>query len=319
MKREDMDEMMMMISGRGPNNQSNEASTRTTWKVYDNPFYCSLHQQLWLRSKPLHHDHQINFPVSAQNIVDPFCDLTPVMDSDLDIARAHIIDLQAELEHELRARKKAESFNKKLAKEVDEQRRGREALERVCDKLAREISMDKAEIDKMKRDFEQERKMLRMAEVIREERVQMKMSEAKILFQEKLLELEETKREVPPADKEDKLSPSNADLSGKFSVLSSSKAGYSEKSSTCNDNTKIRSSTGVTQSSSMGIQRKASPGTENQHIKRGIKGFAEFPRVVRAIGSKTRRWGSKQECQMAQLRILLKQKSPIPSNSPIMS
>ncbi|KAK8479489.1 hypothetical protein V6N13_130501 [Hibiscus sabdariffa] len=318
MKREDMDEM---ISGGGPNNQSNEASTRTTWKVYDNPFYCSLHQQLWLRSKRLH--HQINFPVSAQNIVDPFCDLTPVMDSDLDIARAHIIDLQAELEHELGARKKAESFNKKLAKELDEQRRGREALERVCDKLAREVSMDKAEIDKMKRDFEEERKMLRMAEVIREERVQMKMAEAKILFQEKLLELEETKRQVPPADEEDKLSPFNADLSGKSSVLSekcsSSKAGYNEKSSTCNDNIKIRCSTGVTQSSSMGNQRKASPGTENQHIKRGIKGFAEFPRVVRAIGSKARHWGSKQECQMAQLSILLKQKSPIPSNSPIIS
>ncbi|GMJ00471.1 BRANCHLESS TRICHOMES [Hibiscus trionum] len=262
MKPEDMDEMMMMmISSGGHNNQSNEASTCTTWKVYENPFYSSLHQQ------------------------SPFCDFTSVMDSEVDIARAQIIDLQAELEHQLRARKRAESLNKKLAKEVAEQRRGREALERVCGKLAREISMDKAEIDKMKRDFEEERKMLRMAEVIREERVQMKMAEAKILFQEKLLEFEETKRALPPADhKEDKLPPF----------------------------IKIRSSPGLT-------QRKASPETENQHIKRGIIGFAEFPRVVRAMGSKTRHWGSKQECQKAQLRILLKQKSPIPSNSLIIS
>ncbi|KAB2000942.1 hypothetical protein ES319_D12G267000v1 [Gossypium barbadense] len=307
---EDMEMIMMMMinSSSSPNNQSNEASTSTSWKVYDNPFFNSHHhrQQVWQSSKHLHH-HQVCSPVSAQTIVDPFWDLTlfgpsSTMDSELDIARAQIIDLQAELDYEVKARKKAESLNKKLAKDLAEERRGREALERVCDKLAREISLDKAEIDRMRRDFEEERKMLRMAEVLREERVQMKLAEAKFLFAEKLLELEETKRALP-ADKEDKPPAAfTTNLSGKFSRLV-----FSEKaSSTCND-------------SSMAIQRKASPEAENPHIKRGIKGFVEFPRVVRAIGSKSKHWGSKLECQKAQLRVLLKQKSPIRSNNLIMS
>ncbi|PPD96338.1 hypothetical protein GOBAR_DD06650 [Gossypium barbadense] len=69
----------------------------------------------------------------------------------------------------------------------------------------------------------------------------------------------------------------------------------------------------------MAIQRKAPTETENPHIKREIKGFVEFPRAVRTVGSKSRHWGSKLECQKAQLRVLLKQKSPIRSNNLIMS
>lgn len=47
--------------------------------------------------------------------------------------------------------------------------------------------MDKAEM-------QEERKMLRIVEVLREERVQMKLDEAKILLEEKFLELEATKQ-----------------------------------------------------------------------------------------------------------------------------
>uniref|UniRef100_A0A0V0H1Z1 Putative ovule protein n=1 Tax=Solanum chacoense TaxID=4108 RepID=A0A0V0H1Z1_SOLCH len=61
-------------------------------------------------------------------------------------------------------------------------------------------------------------------------------------------------------------------------------------------------------------RRNHSQEAENPHIKRGIKGFVEFPKVVRAISSKSRHWGTKLECQKAQLRILLKQKCPIRSN-----
>ncbi|CBI34596.3 unnamed protein product, partial [Vitis vinifera] len=200
------------------------------------------------------------------------------MDSELDIARAQIIELKAELEFERKARKKVESMNKRLAKDLNEERRGREAMERVCEVLAKEISSDKAEISWMKREIEEERKMLRMAEVLREERVQMKLADAKFLLEEKLLELEVTKQTQKP---------------------------------TCNDSNAVVPS--------MAIQRRASPETENPHIKRGIKGFVEFPRVVRAIGSRSRHLGTKLECQKAQLRILLKQKNPIRSNSLIMS
>ncbi|XVF12861.1 hypothetical protein REPUB_Repub08aG0156400 [Reevesia pubescens] len=353
MKGEDMEEVMMMMMISSPKNPSNETipqehittTTCPSWKLYDNPFYYPHHhhQQLCQSSK---HLHQVNLPVSARTIADSFWDLTffrpAAMDSEFDIARAQIIDLKAELEYERKARKKAESLNKKLAKELAEERRGREALDRVCEELAREISLDKAEIDRMKREFEEERKMLRMAEVLREERVQMKLAEAKILFEEKLLELEEIKR-TQPADhtsvssrteqknKEDKTPAFTSNLSGKFSRLvfseksrdssntavdiprESTRFASSEKTSSCYDN--ISSSV----SSSMAIQRKASAEPENPHIKRGIKGFVEFPRVVRAIGSKSRHWGTKLECQKAQLRILLNQKSPIRSNSLIIS
>ncbi|XP_039045235.1 protein BRANCHLESS TRICHOME-like [Hibiscus syriacus] len=294
---------MTMI--RSSSNQSNadfpqeqefiNTATFPRWKLYENPFYCSPNhqqqQQPCPRNKRL---HRLGLPVSARKIAASFWDLTlfkPVMDSDLDIARAHIVELKAELEYERKARKKAVTINKKLIKEVGEERRGREALERVCEELAREISLDKAAIAGMKNEVDEERKMLRMAEVLREERVQMKLTEAKILFEEKLLELEETKRMQPSF---------TANLSGKFSRLV-----FSESSSSC--------------TSSMEMQRKASPETRNPHIRRGIKGFVEFPRVVQAIGSKSKHWGTKLECQKTQLKILLKQKSPIRSNSLITS
>ncbi|XVF53175.1 hypothetical protein PTKIN_Ptkin05aG0079300 [Pterospermum kingtungense] len=261
MKGEDMEEevMMMMMNSRSspPGNPSNETipqepittTTCPSWKLYDNPFYyCDHHhhqhhhqqqqqqqQQELQSSKHHHHHHQVNPSVSARKIAASFWDLTlfkPAMDSEFDISRAQIIDLKAELEYERKARKKAESVNKKLARQLGEERRAREALERVCEELAREISLHKSELDRIKREFEEERKMLRMAEVLREERVQMKMSEAKILFEEKLFELEETKRtrqqhdtsvsRIEQKNKEDKLPAFTSNLSGKFSSSSKS-------------------------------------------------------------------------------------------------
>ncbi|NP_001316943.1 protein BRANCHLESS TRICHOME-like [Gossypium arboreum] len=228
MKGEDMKDMLLMMKN---------------WKLYENPFYYSNHQQLQCQSsKHLHHQ------------------LIPVMDSELGIARAQIIDLKAEVEYERKARKKVESLNKKLGKEVAEERRGKEALESVCEKLAREITSKKSEMDRMKREFEEERKMLKIAEVLREERVQMKLAEAKILFHEKLKELEETKRK-------------QSDIENNSKAVSDSR-----------ESTRFASS--------------EQPSSCYQNIN-------EFPKVVRAIGSKSRRWGSKLECQKAQLRINL--------------
>ncbi|GMI96273.1 BRANCHLESS TRICHOMES [Hibiscus trionum] len=247
------------------NRSTGHLSNQISW--YENPFYFSNHhQQQHCRSTTTKHLHREVKPA--------------VMESDSGIARAQIMDLKAEVEHERKARKKMESLNKKLAKEVAEERRGKEALERVCEKLATEIASKKSEIDRMKREFEEEKKMLKMAQVLREERVQMKLADAKILFEEiKVKELEEIKRRQH--DKEDDSKVSN---STRF-VLSE------------------KSSNGVAAvSSSTAVQRKASAEAENPHIKRGIKGFVEFPRVVRAIGSKSRRWGLKPECQKAQSR-----------------
>ncbi|XP_044476735.1 protein BRANCHLESS TRICHOME-like [Mangifera indica] len=325
--------MMMMITS--PENSTSEAisqesisnTTSPSWKLYENPFFKSQNHQNHHQQhhyKGYKHIHNIHLPLSARKIAASFWDLTffrPIMETELDIARAQIIELKAELDYERKARKKVESLNKRLAKELAEERRGREAMERVCEELAGEISSDKEEINRMKKEMDEERKMLRMAEVLREERVQMKLTEAKMLLEEKLFELEETKR-----TQTDKL-PRN--LSGNFSRFA-----LEEKSTDDNIDFDSRDSTRLSLGSSeklycnidhvgcvssMAIQRRRSTEAENPHIKQGIKGFVEFPRVVRAIGSKNRNWGTKLECQKAQLRILLRHRSPIRSNNLILS
>lgn len=238
------------------------------------------------------------------------------MELELDTAKTQIAELKAEVEYERKARKKMESMSKKLSRELSEERKGRETLERVCGELAKEISAAKAEINRMRKEMEEERKMLRMAEVFREERVQMKLAEAKLLLEDKILELEETKqmRLQPRNQAVDNVKPISA-TSNATDIFSFKSVRYgSVDKSTCNVD---KGGNGI--ANSFPIQRRPSPEAENPHIKRGIKGFVEFPKVVRAIGSRSRHLGSKLECQRAQLRILLKQKNPIRSTSLIMS
>lgn len=226
------------------------------------------------------------------------------MESELDVARARIIELKADLENERKARKKLEVTNKRLVKELFEERRRREAVERVCEQLAKEIASDKAEINQVKLEMQEERKMLHIAEVLREERVQMKLSEAKILLEEKFLELEVTKQmQIAPS-----LSIAQAKIQGD---------GHVQQIIT-NGDKNLRGETtkkGMTRCGSdvLGdhyksdrndivrwMQPRASGEAENPHIKRGIKGFVEFPKVIRAIGSKSRHLGTKLECQKSQ-------------------
>ncbi|XP_044473805.1 uncharacterized protein LOC123202118 [Mangifera indica] len=120
--------------------------------------------------------------------------------------RAFIDDLKAELNRERKNRQRIEIVNSKLVNELAEakltakrcmqdyekERKARELIEEVCDELAKEIGEDKAEVEALKRDSmklreeaEDERKMLQMAEVWREERVQMKLVDAKVALEEK--------------------------------------------------------------------------------------------------------------------------------------
>ncbi|KAK2981933.1 hypothetical protein RJ640_019153 [Escallonia rubra] len=327
-----MEEMMMvMMVIRSTENLRNESifdppistSTCPTWKLYENPFYYPPQQpppHIAEAEAEANQDckdsitaqkqiHRLHLPASARKIAASFWDLTfikPFMESELDIARAKIVELKAELEQERSARKKIESRNKRLAKEISEEKKGREALERVCEELAKEISSDKTELNRMKKEMEEERKMLRVAEVIREERVQMKLNEAKLVLEEKLLELEDTKQVRQSESTESAMCRTE---SKKQHDLTTRKWVIGEKSAESNGTVH-----------SVSIQRRASPPeAENPHIKRGIKGFVEFPKVVRAIGSKSRHLGTKLECQKAQLMILLKHRSPIRSNNLIMS
>ncbi|KAK3012017.1 hypothetical protein RJ639_011348 [Escallonia herrerae] len=120
--------------------------------------------------------------------------------------RAIIDDLKHELSRERRSCQNMEILNSKLlndlanaklsAKECiqdyKKERRTRELLEKVCLDLAKKIEEDKTEVEAFKRESlriykegEEERKMLQMAEVWREEQVQMKLLDAKVILEEK--------------------------------------------------------------------------------------------------------------------------------------
>ncbi|XP_068665509.1 uncharacterized protein At5g41620-like [Aristolochia californica] len=125
---------------------------------------------------------------------------------DKERVRAAIESMAGDLEVERKLRKRTESLNAKLSRELAEtkaslskavkelegEKRAREIMEQVCDELTRGIGEDKAEAEELKRDLvnvlaevEKEREMLQLADVWREERVQMKLSEAKYQFEEK--------------------------------------------------------------------------------------------------------------------------------------
>ncbi|KAF5948836.1 hypothetical protein HYC85_014793 [Camellia sinensis] len=120
--------------------------------------------------------------------------------------RAIIDDVKADLNRERKNCQRLEIVNSKLVNELsdakllakrylqdyEKERKSRELIEEVCDELAKEIGEDKAEAEALKREsmkfrdeVEEERKMLQMAEVWREERVQMKLIDAKVMVEEK--------------------------------------------------------------------------------------------------------------------------------------
>ncbi|KAL5229916.1 hypothetical protein ABZP36_028692 [Zizania latifolia] len=123
----------------------------------------------------------------------------------------NILDsVKEELNWERKNRQRAEIMNSKLVSELSElksaakrylqnyekERKARELMEEVCDELAKEIAEDKAEVEalksesmKMRDEVEEEKKMLQMAEVWREERVQMKLVDAKLTLDNKYSQL----------------------------------------------------------------------------------------------------------------------------------
>ncbi|KAF3325671.1 hypothetical protein FCM35_KLT08751 [Carex littledalei] len=131
--------------------------------------------------------------------------------------RAVMDDMKAELEKEKKNRRRLEVLNSKLLSEAKEnrlsskqliqdyekERNNRELIEEVCDELAKEVEEDKIEIETLKQEcfrireeVDEERKMLQMAEVWREERVQMKLVDAKITLENKFSELDKLQKEL---------------------------------------------------------------------------------------------------------------------------
>ncbi|VVA99007.1 unnamed protein product [Arabis nemorensis] len=120
--------------------------------------------------------------------------------------RAIMDDMKAEMNSEKKTRQRLEIVNLKLVNELadsklavkrymhdyQKERKARELIEEVCDELAKEIEEDKAEIEALKgesmnirEEVDDERRMLQMAEVWREERVQMKLIDAKVTLEDK--------------------------------------------------------------------------------------------------------------------------------------
>ncbi|KAL9271786.1 hypothetical protein AKJ16_DCAP25931 [Drosera capensis] len=129
-----------------------------------------------------------------------------------DKIRAFIDDTRADLKGEKKSRQRLEIVNAKLVNDLAEaklsakrymqecgkERKARLLVEEVCDELAKEIGEDKAEADalnkectSLREEMEEEKKMLQMAEVWREERVQMKLVDAKVTLHEKYLQMNE--------------------------------------------------------------------------------------------------------------------------------
>ncbi|KAI3461268.1 hypothetical protein Pfo_017931 [Paulownia fortunei] len=128
-----------------------------------------------------------------------------------------ITSIAGELAIEKKLRRKTEKLNKKLGKdlaetkaslsratkELESEKRAREIVEQVCDELAQGIGEDRAEVEELKRqsakvreEVEKERQMLQLADVLREERVQMKLSEAKHIFEEKNAHVDKLRNEL---------------------------------------------------------------------------------------------------------------------------
>ncbi|TMW96819.1 hypothetical protein EJD97_006747 [Solanum chilense] len=130
---------------------------------------------------------------------------------------AAIESVANELEVERKLRRRFESLNKKLGKELSDskasfvkavqelesEKRAREVMEQVCDELARDIGEDRAEAEEMKREsakvqeeLEQEREMLQLADRLREERAHVKLSEAKNHFEEKNSAIDKLRKQL---------------------------------------------------------------------------------------------------------------------------
>lgn len=122
------------------------------------------------------------------------------------VVEAAIESVVGELEVERKLRARIESLNKKLGKELAEskasllktvqelesEKREREIIEQVCDELAGTVGEEKDEAETLRREtlkiqeeMEKEREIMQLADVIREDRVQTKHSEARYQIEEK--------------------------------------------------------------------------------------------------------------------------------------
>ncbi|KAG2651111.1 uncharacterized protein At5g41620-like [Panicum virgatum] len=125
----------------------------------------------------------------------------------------------SELDGERRSRRRAERVGKKLAealadaegslrvatRELERERAARARLEKVCDELSRSVvgggavaeeELRREAAEAAREELEREREMLQLADELREERVRMKLAEARIQFEEKNAAVDRLRQEL---------------------------------------------------------------------------------------------------------------------------
>lgn len=178
---------------------------------------------------------------------------------------------------------KARAEIKELKAELDYERKARKRAELMNKKLAKEV-----EEERMCREAEemQYKRLLKERSSEKSEIVRMKLELEEERQMHKLANvLREERARLFVEDKLSELEGSNTEGEEESNVMMKPKILERSRSS------------------------PASRRWENPQIKRGIKGFVEFPRVMRAIKTKSEQWGLKLECQMVQLKTLLNQKT----------
>ncbi|KAL0903651.1 hypothetical protein M5K25_028044 [Dendrobium thyrsiflorum] len=148
------------------------ADASLPWKLYHNPHFLpdSLHDSPHLLltyetpTSPLHPN-----PL-------------PTVMGDLALALAEISELRAELDLERRMRRAAESLAKSVARELADERRARADAEA-------EMARCREAADRAVREADEDRRMLKLAEAWREERVKMKLAHAALVLEERIQEV----------------------------------------------------------------------------------------------------------------------------------
>ncbi|XP_003572084.1 protein BRANCHLESS TRICHOME [Brachypodium distachyon] len=212
---------------------------------------------------------------------------------------ARVEELGAELEFERRMRRKVETVNEALAAELAEERRRGEA------ERARAAGLARAREE----EVDEERRMLRVAELWREERVRMKLADARAAVEDAL-------REV--ADAGHRATIATAD---RCSCCRSSGGGAGSPIGKPTGTPASGQQSPASGQHGQSHRREATTGGgggENPHIRRGIKGSVEFPRAVRVRprGGERADVVSNLECQRAQLRVLMRHRSPADAGAP---
>ncbi|KAI3927083.1 hypothetical protein MKX01_020547 [Papaver californicum] len=131
--------------------------------------------------------------------------------------RAAFDSVAGDLGVERKLRKRTEILIKKLGTELSEtkaaflktmqelgsEKRKRQMMEQVCDELAIATGEDKAEAEEIKRESakvreeaKKEKEMLQLADLLREERLQMKLSEAQYQYEEKNADVDQLSNEL---------------------------------------------------------------------------------------------------------------------------